>query len=180
MLHARKHNAKMKQLELNIEKIAIIGEQKEEENFDFRVFLKGLDFEQVDKIVHRIDKEVRIQIDCEKCGNCCKLLRPCVTDSEIDRLSQIDNLTQHDFVNRFVEIDNLEGIKYLKDTPCKYLDDKSCSIYTNRPEDCKSYPHTQKEKFITRTFGMIENYGICPIVFNLFEQLKQELDYKNY
>lgn len=180
MPHARKHTTKMKHLELNIEKIALIGEQKEEENFDFRIFLKGQDFKQVDRFVERIDKEVRAQIDCENCGNCCKSLRPCVTDSEIDTLSQIDNLTQKDFVKGFVEIDNFEGIKYLKDTPCKYLVDKSCSIYTNRPEDCKSYPHTQKKEFITCTLGLIENYGICPIVFNLFEQLKQELDYKNY
>ena len=122
----------MKQLELNIEKIAIIGEQKEKENYDFRAFLKGLDFEHVDKIVQRIDKDVRTQIDCKKCGNCCKTLRPCVTDSEIETLSQIDNLTQHEFQSRFVEIDDFEGIKYLKDTPCKYLVDKSCSIYTNR------------------------------------------------
>lgn len=180
MPHARKHPTKMKQLELDIEKIAIIGEQKEEENYNFRAFLKGLDFEHVDKIVHRIDKDVRTQIDCKKCGNCCKTLRPCVTDSEIETLSQIDNLIQHEFQSRFVEIDDFEEIKYLKDTPCKYLVDKSCSIYTNRPEDCKSYPHTQKDEFITRTLGLIENFGICPIVFNLFEQLKQELDFKNY
>lgn len=128
----------MKQLELNIEKIALIGEQKEEENFDFRVFLKGQDFKQVDKIVQRLDKKIICQIDCEKCGNCCKSLRPCVTDSEIDKLSRFDNLTQHDFITRFVEIDNSEQIKYLKDTPCKYLEEKSCSIYKNRPEDCKS------------------------------------------
>ena len=168
----------MKQIELNIEKIALIGKQKEEENFDFRIFLKGQDFAKVDKIVQRIDKELRAQIDCNKCGNCCKSLRPCLTKFEIETLSQIDNLTKHDFVTRFVEIDNLDGIKYLKDTPCKYLDDKTCSIYTNRPEDCKSYPHTQKSRFISRTLGMIDDYGICPIVYNLFEQLKEELDYK--
>jgi uncharacterized protein len=136
--HAKKHSAKMKQLELNIEKIALIGEQKVEENFDFRVFLKGQDFKQVDKIVQRLDKKIICQIDCEKCGNCCKSLRPCVTDSEIDKLSRFDNLTQHDFITRFVEIDNSEQIKYLKDTPCKYLEEKSCFIYKNRPEDCKS------------------------------------------
>lgn len=169
---------KMNQLELNLEKIAIIGAQKEDENFDFRVFLKGLDFAQVDKIVLRIDKEIRDKIDCTKCGNCCISLRPCVTDSEIDVLSRIDNVTQPEFVNGFVEIDSFEGIKCLKDTPCKYLVDKSCSIYTNRPEDCKSYPHTNKTRFVTRTHRMIENYGICPIVFNLFEQLKKELKYK--
>jgi uncharacterized protein len=168
----------MKQLELNIEKIALIGEQKEEENYDFRIFLKGQDFKRIDRIVHRLDKEIRSRIDCEKCGNCCKSLRPSVTESEIDTLSRIDNITQHDFVTKFVEIDNLEGTKYLKDTPCKYLEDKICSIYINKPEDCRSYPHTQKSEFISRTLGMIDNYGICPIVFNLFEQLKEELDYK--
>ncbi len=66
----------MKKIELNIEKIALIGEQKEEENFDFRIFLKGQDFKKVDRIVQRIDKEVRAQIDCKKCGNCSTSLRP--------------------------------------------------------------------------------------------------------
>jgi len=168
----------LKQIELDIEKIARLGEQREKKNFDFRTFLKGQDFKRIDKIVHRIDKEIRSQIDCRKCGNCCSSLRPCVTDSEMDKLSRIDNLAQHDFLTEFVEIDNFEGKKYLKDTPCKYLNDKLCSIYTNRPEDCKSYPHTQKTEFITRTLGMIENYGICPIVFDLFEQLKEELNYR--
>jgi len=176
--HAEGHSTNMKQLELNIDKIALIGEQKEEENFNFRIFLKGQDFKSVDRIVHRINKQITSQIDCQKCGNCCKLLRPCLTEAEIEELSRIDNLTQPDFVTRFVETDNFEGTKYLKDAPCKYLKDKTCSIYTNRPEDCKSYPHTQKSEFITRTLGMIDNYGICPIVFNLFEQLKEELGYK--
>ena len=168
----------MKQLELNIEKIALIGEQKEKENYSFRIFLKGQDFKRIDRIVHRLDKEIRAQIDCEKCGNCCKSLRPSLTESEIDTLSRIDNVSQHDFITRFVEIDNRDGGKYLKDTPCKYLEDKICSIGLNKPEDCKSYPHTQKSGFVSRTFQMIDNYGICPIVFNLFEQLKEELNYR--
>ena len=175
-----KHSAKMNRLIFNTEKIALIGKQKKEENFDFRIFLKGTDFKRVDKIIHRLDKEIRSQIDCKKCGNCCKSLRPCVTESEVDTLSRIDNLTQTNFIKRFVEINNVEGIKYLKDTPCKYLENKTCSIYTYRPEDCKSYPHTQKPDFISRTLGMIDNYEICPIVFNLFEQLKEELDYKHH
>ena len=102
----------------------------------------------------------------------------CVTESEIKRLSHIENLAPTDFETRFVERDSYEDIKYLKDTPCKFLKGKSCSIYINRPEDCKSYPHTKKTDFISRTLGMIDNYGICPIVFNLFERLKLELGYK--
>ena len=169
----------MKQLELNLERIAKIAEQKEDENFDFRVFLKGLDFEYVDRIVHRLNEQITSQIDCEQCSNCCKSLRPCLTESELNKLSQLDNLTPNEYTRRFVEIDEEEEeIQYLKDTPCKYLKNGSCSIYPDRPEECASYPYTHKTEFITRTLGMIDNYGICPIVFNLLEQLKVELGYK--
>jgi Fe-S-cluster containining protein len=81
-------------------------------------------------------------------------------------------------VSRFVEKDKFEDTKYLKDSPCKYLVDKVCMIYVDRPEDCKSYPHTHKRNFISRTLGMIENYGICPIVYNVYENLKVELRFK--
>ena len=164
-------------LELDINTIAQIGEQKEKENYEFRIFLKGQDSDTVDKVVHRLNKEISSQIDCQACGNCCKSLRPCVTDSEIDNLSKIDNMSQTDFEAKFVKKDDFEDIKYLKDMPCKYLKDKSCSIYPNRPKDCKSYPHTHKADFSSRTLGMIDNYGICPIVYNVYERLKTELKY---
>ena len=167
----------MKHLELDIKKIAQLGEQNEEKNFDFRVFLKGQDFKKVDKIVHRLHKEITPLIDCQKCGNCCKSLGPCLSDSEIERLSKMENLTSAEFCARFVEKDKYDNLLYLKDTPCKYLKDNSCVIYLERPEDCKSYPHTNLTGFISRTLGMIDNYGICPIVFNLFEELKKELKY---
>lgn len=138
----------MRSLELDIKKIAQIGKQKERENIRFRAFLKGQDSERIDEIVHRLDKEIRTQINCQ------------------------------DFENQFVEIDGFEGIKYLKNTPCIFLKDKSCSIYTDRPEDCKSFPHTHKDDFTARLFVTIENYGICPIVFNVFERLKRELGFR--
>ncbi|HNS17359.1 MAG TPA: hypothetical protein PKI34_06020 [Bacteroidales bacterium] len=40
----------MKHLELDIVKIAQLGVQNEEENFDFRAYLKGQDFKKVDKM----------------------------------------------------------------------------------------------------------------------------------
>jgi Fe-S-cluster containining protein len=161
-------------LELNIEKISRISDQKENENYRFRSFLKGRDSKKVDKIVHRLNWEIEKLIDCRDCGNCCKYLRPCVTVDEVDKLSKIENLSSEDFNKNFIETDDLENIKYLKDTPCKFLEDKKCTIYTDRPEDCKSYPHLHKVDFASRTFEMIENCGICPIVFNVFERLKME------
>jgi len=161
-------------LELDIEKINRISKQKENENYKFLSFLKGQDSDRVDKIVHRLYREIAEQIDCTDCGNCCKNLRPRVTDTEIDILSKIDNLLHEDFVTKFIEQDEIDHVNYLKDTPCKYLVDKKCVIYTDRPFDCRSYPHIHKKYFNSRTLDVINNFGICPIVFNVFERLKME------
>ncbi|WP_117879247.1 YkgJ family cysteine cluster protein [Aureibaculum luteum] len=165
-------------LELNIEKIEQIGNLKENENLRFRTFLKGQDSIKVDGIVHRLNEEIESRIDCTKCGNCCKTLRPCVTNKEIETLTIIDKVSREFYIENFIERDDLENIKYLKNTPCKYLSDKKCSIYDLRPIDCKSYPHINKKHFNSRTLGMMENYGICPIVFNVVENLKNEFDFR--
>lgn len=63
-------------VEIDLEKIKIIGKQKEDENWRFRSYLKGLDIEEeeLDKIVHEINNNVTSQIDCTKCANCCKVV----------------------------------------------------------------------------------------------------------
>jgi len=164
-------------LELNIEKIEQIRKMKENENLRFRTFLKGQDNKKVDRIVHRLNEEIESQIDYTKCGNCCKTLRPCVTNKEIETLTTIDKVPREYFIEIFTEQDGLEDIKYLKNTPCKYLSNKKCSIYNLRPMDCKSYPHIHKKHFNSRTLSMMENYGICPIVFNVIESLKIEFEF---
>jgi Fe-S-cluster containining protein len=166
------------ELELNLDVIKRLGKEREEENFDFRAFLKGQDFDEVDEIVHRLHEEIFSQIDCTECGNCCNSLRPSITNKEIDRLSKIDKISAKDFEKAFVELDELDKTKYLQDAPCKYLKDKKCTLYAERPETCRSYPHTHKEGFISRLYGVIDNYEICPIVFNLYEHLKVELGFR--
>lgn len=166
-------------LELDIEKMERISQQKENENYRFRSFLKGQDDEKIDRIVSRLHKDISGLIDCTTCGNCCMKLKPGVTDSEIKRLSVIDSVSPEDFRANFIEQDDFEEALYLKEAPCKYLSDKKCRIYADRPAECKSYPHTHLSDFNSRTLGVIENTAICPIVFNLFEQLKREFGFRS-
>ena len=165
-------------MELNLEVIKQRAQENEDENFEFRSFLKGWDFDEVDWIVHRLHNEIVPQIDCTQCGNCCGVLRPSVSDKEIDRLSVIDGISRQDFEMKYVAKEDSEDINYLKDMPCKYLRNKKCTIYAHRPEDCRSYPHTHKDKFVSRLLGVIDNYEICPIVYNLYERLKIESGFK--
>jgi Fe-S-cluster containining protein len=63
----------------------------------------------------------------------------------------------------------------LNELPCPFLKDNLCSNYECRPQDCRSYPHLHKGGFVSRLWGVVENYGVCPIVFNVYERLKTEL-----
>ncbi|MFQ5576558.1 MAG: YkgJ family cysteine cluster protein [Anaerolineae bacterium] len=62
-----------------------------------------------------------------------------------------------------------------KGVPCPFLKDDLCSNYECRPTDCRSYPHLHKDGFVSRLWGVVANYSICPIVFNVYERLKAEM-----
>lgn len=123
--------------------------------------------------MHSIYLEVVEKIDCTKCANCCLKLGTGVTDKEIKKLSEMENLSQEYFESNFIKKSEYGNEKYLFDTPCRYLKDKKCPIYEDRPKDCKDYPHVHKKEFNHRTLSMIENLERCPIVFNVWEGLKE-------
>ena len=161
-------------LETNLSKIQQIASVREDENYRFRRFLKSKESDKVDKIVHRLHDELTRQIDCTLCGNCCCRLQPRIYKNEIEVLARLENMTPESFQENYCEEADFKEI-YLKTIPCRYLEDKKCSIYENRPEKCKTFPYTDKEEFTSRLYSMIEFYEICPIVFNLMERLKDEL-----
>ena len=162
-------------LETNLLKIRYFSEEREDENFRFRKFLKNKDREKVDKIVHRLHAQITRQIDCASCGNCCRCLTAKVTEDEIAILAQLKNISPEDYQTAYCEEEF--GKIYFKNLPCQHLDGEKCGVYENRPEECKQFPYTAKDGFISRLYGMIEFYAICPIVFNLMEQLKYEMHF---
>lgn len=151
-------------LELNIKTIEQIARLKKDENISFGIYLKNQDFEKIDEIVHRLYEDITPRINCLDCANCCFNLRPIATDEEL---------------SKFVEPENIEKFKYLKSFSCKNIRDKKCMVYAERPEECRSYPYLHRNKFVTRMHEVLQNYEICPIVFNVFELLKKELGWIN-
>ena len=59
--------------------------------------------------------------------------------------------------------------------PCPMPDGKLWSIYENRPEVCRSFPHLEQPGFTSRLIGVIDNVAICPSAFNAFEDLNAKL-----
>ncbi len=153
---------------------------REKENLRFRAYLKGRDPDKVDAIVHALFEKVAERIDCTECANCCIELETSFRMDEIDRMSEYLQIDKIEFINQSTKPDEYgEKDKFvLNSTPCQFLKDNKCTIYPVRPEECRSYPHLQKDEFIFRLFSVIDNYEICPIVYNVYELLKQRFNFR--
>jgi Fe-S-cluster containining protein len=168
-------------IETDLKKIKKVVKKKEDENWEFRSFLRGYDIEveELDSIVHRLYEEVNGQIDCTACGNCCREISPVLDDEDIERLSRGLGISSGNFKERFLvkdDNDYSEGFIFNK-RPCPFLKGNVCSYYELRPEDCRSFPHLHKEEFVFRLIDVVENCAVCPIVFNVYEQLKAKFWY---
>ncbi len=156
----------------DLNKIKELGQINEVSNFSFRSILKSIDSDQLDKTVHNLFRYYSEKIDCKECGNCCTLLKPIIRNNDILNLSRASNKSETEFKSSYIEIDE-DGDMRFKELPCPFLSDKKCIYYENRPEDCRSFPYLQRKNFQSRLFAVIDCYSICPIVFNVYEELKQ-------
>jgi Fe-S-cluster containining protein len=154
-----------------------LGEKNEKVNYRFRSFLKSKDSDRLDRSVKGLYQFYSSRIDCTKCGNCCTILKPIIQNADIKSLAPITNKSDQDFKIDFTVTDE-DGDMYFKDSPCAFLRDKKCTVYDSRPESCRSYPFLDKEEFLSRLLGVIDNYSICPIVFNVYEDLKYKFHFR--
>ncbi len=62
--------------------------------------------------------------------------------------------------------------------PCHFLNGKACTVYEIRPDECRNFPQLDRVGFTTRMFGTFSHYGMCPIIFNVVEQLKTAIHFR--
>ncbi len=66
-------------MRFDCEDLVKLAKEKEDENWDFRKFLKfydDLSDDELDQLVFKIADEVSSMVECTSCGRCCKELRP--------------------------------------------------------------------------------------------------------
>ena len=145
------------------------------ENLRLRAFLKWGEVPAplVDQLFHRIGAEVAAEIDCASCGSCCRQLSPVLLPKDIERLARRLRVLNPDLRASHLRRED-DGFVFAR-LPCPLLDGTRCSCYTDRPKDCRSYPHLHKKDMTSRLLGVLENAAVCPIVFGVLERLKAEL-----
>jgi len=107
-------------MKTDLNEIKRIAGLKEDENWEFRSFLKGFDRKEIDIIEHKLYKDISSKIDCKTCGNCCKEVLPVLNQKDIKRLSKGLDLSIHNSKDRYlIEEENNEGFTFNK-KPCPF------------------------------------------------------------
>jgi Fe-S-cluster containining protein len=155
-----------------LQRIKVLSERSENENYDFRAWLKNYAPDDIDDVVKALSQKYFALIDCRECANCCRVLELEFTEPELHTIAKSIEQSIDEFKKRFV----VEG----KVKPCPALKGNLCSIYEGRPDVCRSYPHFEKPDFVFRLYGVLDSIGICPIAFNAFEELKARVKWSKY
>lgn len=154
-----------------------LAEVKEEENWRFRYFLKGADYspEEVDQAVHRLYSAISADIDCLECGNCCREVAPSLSWCDVKRLADALGCATKSLVMDHLMLADQPAKFLFRETACPFLSDNCCTVYEVRPGTCRSYPHLHKDDFVFRLISVVQTSSVCPIVYHVYEQLKEEL-----
>jgi uncharacterized protein len=162
----------MPKLVIELEELKIQSAEKALEWDEFAAKVKQVPVTRFDQIAHPIVEEISSQIDCTQCGNCCRYQEPGIDHSEMERLARHKTISTEAFKNEFVAWDR-EGVSFMFQKPCTFLQGNICSVYSDRPNSCADFPGLHRPHLKWRIKQMKENYHLCPIVFNVVERLKE-------
>jgi len=158
--------------------LPLLAKQKTAENESFFEFLQGLDNTTLDHHVSEIQHTATSAIDCQKCGNCCRSLMINVEENEANEVSDRLNMSREAFDEQYLE-KGISGTMIINRIPCPFLDENSCTIYSNRFSGCREFPALHLPDFQKRLFTTFQHYERCPIIFTVLEHLKKILLFKS-
>ncbi len=120
-----------------------------------------------------LHEEAFSKIDCLSCANCCKNYSPRFKQPDITRIARRLRLKEGELIQRYLRLDE-DGDFVVQSSPCPFLgDDNYCSIYEDRPSDCRRYPYTDEDVLLKRVPLTLKNATVCPAVFHVLEALEK-------
>ncbi len=165
-------------IETDVKRIEKLAARKEDENWQFRSYLKGwcdLSSEEIDALFQQFFADVAAEIDCRKCANCCKKTNPTLKSKDVETLATHLGISYSTLCEKYLIESNYDDGFRFKTLPCPFLKDKLCTVYSFRPHDCRSYPHLHKTERVFSLNTIVSNCSVCPIVYNVYEILKDEI-----
>jgi len=143
---------------------------KENQKVYKRALEKG-DRNKMLKALPDLHEEAFSKIDCLNCANCCKNHSPRFKNADIKRIAKRLRIKEGELAARYLRLDK-EDDYVAKQSPCPFLsEDNSCSIYEDRPSDCRRYPYTDEDVFLKQIPLTLKNTIVCPAAFEVMQKL---------
>ena len=137
----------------------------------YKTFLKRVNHQKSIAILPDLHEQAFEKVDCLTCGNCCKGYSPRFKTPDIKRISRTLGQREGVFIETYLKIDT-DGDYVLQQSPCPFLGaDNYCSIYEDRPSDCRRFPYTDEDVFVKRTAITLKNVDFCPAAYYVIEKL---------
>ena len=137
----------------------------------YRQFLQRADKNKVLDQLAEIHEEAISRIDCLQCANCCKNYSPRFKTPDIKRISRHLKMRESEFIDKYLLVDE-DGDFVVNAKPCPFLGANNfCSIYEDRPSDCRRFPYTDEDVIIKRKELTLKNSAFCPITYYVLEKL---------
>lgn len=141
----------------------------------YQRLLNRADKNEVLKKLPDLHEEAFEKVDCLSCANCCKNYSPRFKTPDIKRISKMMKMKESVFIDTYLNIDE-DGDYVVKSKPCPFLGaDNYCSIYDDRPSDCRRFPYTDEDVIVKRQKLTLKNSEFCPIVYYVLEGLNEQL-----
>jgi Fe-S-cluster containining protein len=140
---------------------------------EFRQMLRRAPKNRVLAVLPELHEEAFSRVDCLQCGNCCKGYSPRFKTPDIRRISRHLKMKESEFIEKYLVVDE-EGDFVAKSLPCVFLGpDNYCSIYNERPSDCRRFPYTDEDVILKRPELTLKNATFCPITYYVLEKLSK-------
>lgn len=161
------------------EELKLLTDKTRQETNSFIKNLKKKKPKNLDNIVHELHEKAFKTFDCLDCANCCKTIGPRLSDMDINRLAKHLKTKTSDFMKQYIRTDE-DGDSIFKEHPCPFLmPDNYCLVYESRPKACREYPHTDRKRFYQILELSHKNCETCPVVFDIFKELRNRIGRNN-
>ena len=157
-----------------------LAEQRQDENWAFRNWIKmefDFDDERLMSVVRELADEITAQIDCTQCANCCRETVTNLDDEDTERLAAALEVSVGELRETYLAYDEDDGGRWQLPAPCPLLEGNLCRVYAARPVFCRQYPNLHND-FRAASISRFRNTFICPIIFNVVEEMKHALHWR--
>ena len=141
----------------------------------YKQYLHRADKNKVLGQLQQLHEEAFSKVDCLQCANCCKNYSPRFKTTDIKRIARHLKMKESVFIESFLKVDE-DGDFVANTKPCPFLgDDNYCSIYDQRPSDCRRFPYTDEDVIVKRQSLTLKNSTFCPITYYVLERLVESV-----